>query len=182
MEAIHLASREIPFEDPPARVWANIRAALAEEGTLSEPVPRWQRWFRYVGVLPDPAPIASVAALAILGILLLVHSRVFQSNLTSNPPKLVAEAASAADYVSDDAKLTHTLEEMEKSYWAREKSLDPSVQVIYQKSLRSLDNSINECRASVRRQPADDLAQQYLLTAYAQKAEVLTSALEFGSR
>jgi hypothetical protein len=71
---------------------------------------------------------------------------------------------------------------MEKSYWAREKSLDPSVQVIYQKSLRSLDNSINECRASVRRQPADDLAQQYLLTAYAQKAEVLTSALEFGSR
>jgi hypothetical protein len=56
------------------------------------------------------------------------------------------------------------------------------VQVIYQKRLRSLDNSINECRDSVRRQPADDLAQQYLLTAYAQKAEVLASALEFGNR
>jgi hypothetical protein len=45
-------------------------------------------------------------------------------------------------------------------------------------SLASLDDEIVECRKNAFRQPSNPLTAQYLASAYAQKAEVLQSALE----
>jgi hypothetical protein len=44
--------------------------------------------------------------------------------------------------------------------------------------LNSLDASIRECNDSLQREPGNSLAHEYLLAAYSQKAEVLSSALE----
>jgi len=56
------------------------------------------------------------------------------------------------------------------------------VKATYRKGLESLDASIEECRASVEREPGDTLARQYLVAAYTQKAEVLATALQFDVR
>ncbi len=179
LEQILFAGRELKLEEPPARVWANIRATLAEQGAFRRPLSGWRRWFDYPALLPQPAPVAAIAAVVILGAVLLLHSRAFETNFASRPrPDATVQVAGATWYASND-DLARTLADMETSYRAREKALDPSVKVIYQKSLQSLDNSINECRESVRREPANDLANEYLVSAYAQKAQVLASALEF---
>src|SRR5262245_7342667 len=38
------ASVALPDEDPPARLWANIRVVLREEGVIKAPSGFWERW------------------------------------------------------------------------------------------------------------------------------------------
>jgi len=67
---------------------------------------------------------------------------------------------------------------LEEAFRAREGSFAPDVKATYENSLNSLDASIRECGDSLQREPGNSLAHEYLLAAYSQKAEVLSSALE----
>jgi hypothetical protein len=182
LEAIRLGSRALPLEDPPDRMWATIRAQLAQEGVFRNPAVGWRSWFPFFGLLPNAAPVAALAVVTVFGIFLMVHSRTFLQSKASNHAATPAVEVAAAQVSAVDDNLLRQLEEMEKTYRARETALDPALKAVYQKSLESLDTSIDECRDSVRREPSNDLAHEYLLTAYAQKAEVLTSALQFEGR
>jgi hypothetical protein len=146
------------YEDPPALVWANVRGALAAEGILRRPVKGWLKWFPRFGIMDCVAPLASLVCLAIFGALLL------EPPLVVPPPEPPVIAA------------------MVKSYRAREKYLDPAVQVSFRKGLQSLDNSIRECRDSIEKEPSNTLAYEYLATAYEQKAATLSGALEYDDR
>ncbi len=186
LETIRLASRQMRLEEPPARVWSNIRAQLASEEIFRHPARGWRRWLQFSGLLPHPhpAPVAALAGLVVFGAFLLVHPGVFQKKVAPPyPPAQTVNLAATSPAVSaEDEDVARTIGEMEKSYRASEKRLDPAVKIVYQKGLESLDSSIHECRASVQREPTNDLAHEYLLSAYAQKAEVLASALEFEGR
>ncbi len=182
LEAIRQASRELPLVEPPARVWANVRAQLTQDGVIREPESAWPRWFH--AWLLKPAPLAAFAAVAVFGMFLMVRSRNLgpgsAPNVASRRPVATTRVASPVD--PSEASLARTVKEMEASYQEREKALDPAVKVVYQKSLESLDTSIDECRDSVRQEPSNDLAHEYLIAAYTQKAEVLASALQFEGR
>ncbi len=182
MDHIRLASRQMALEEPPARVWANIRATLAQEGMFHAPLRGWSAWFQPLRLLPSPAPLVALAGLTILAATLLLPPAAIDRNLTSNAPiPHAAAGAPLAASLNEDSELSRTLQDMEKSYQARQATLDPAEKAIYQKSLESLDTSIDECRDSVRREPGNTLAREYLLAAYVQKAEVLESVLEFGA-
>lgn len=183
LNQILFASRELSLEEPPARVWASVRATLAQEGLFREVPSGWQEWFFRLGIVPAPAPIAVLAALFILGAAFLIPPK--PRDLTSNPNRSSVRLAAVTElphYLNEENDLARTLKGMEESYRAQQTALDPGLQAIYEKSLKSLDNSIIECRDSVRREPSNDLAHEYLLNAYAQKAELLASALEFEGR
>jgi hypothetical protein len=75
--------------------------------------------------------------------------------------------------------LERVVNELEQTFRARESSLSPDLKATYDKSLNSLDASIRECNDSLQYQPGNSLTHEYLVTAYSQKAEVLSSALEF---
>jgi len=75
--------------------------------------------------------------------------------------------------------LEQAVRELEEAFKAREATLAPDVQATYEHSLSSLDASIRECNDSLQREPGNSLAHEYLFAAYSQKAEVLSSALEF---
>lgn len=183
LKLIRSAARQIPLEDPPPRTWERIRAALVEEGAFRRSPSAWQRWLRGWGLTPTPAPVAALAGVAILGVALLLSTRV------QNPPLTQSDTLTASavrtDFgpdLSDEDALGKTIKEMETSYHLQMTSLEPSLRAVYEKSLASLDNSITQCRNSVREEPSNDLAHEYLLNAYAQKAEVLASALEYEGR
>jgi hypothetical protein len=75
--------------------------------------------------------------------------------------------------------LAATVSELENSYQARKTSFEPADQDTYERSLASLNNSIREARASLKEEPENALAREYLTAAYEQKAEVLSAALEY---
>jgi hypothetical protein len=78
--------------------------------------------------------------------------------------------------------VAHVVSDLEGSFRQNEGSMAPDLKATYEKSLVSLDSSIQECLDSLRQEPGNTLAHDYLLTAYSRKAEVLSSALEFEGR
>lgn len=175
LEALRRQSGELPLEDPPALVWSNVRAALEAEGTLKEPSTGFRLW-RGLSWAHWAAPASVLATLAIAaGFLVMAPSR-----LEIVGPTAPAGGELVSFNVSRD--LMNTVSQLEQNYAARESSLDPGLKATYRKSLDSLDASIKECRATVETKPSDTLAQEYLLAAYTEKAEVLQSALEMDAR
>jgi len=183
MVQIRSASRHLPLEEPPARVWANIRAALQGEGILREQVPAWYGWFPRLAFLPRPVPLGAFACLALLGLTLLITSGGFEPNSARDLPSPggTVIAAGAISPGLDEA-MARTLRDMENAYLSRENFLEPAVKTVYRRSLESLDANIQESLTYCQREPGNTLAQKYLVNAYKSKAEVLASALELGGR
>jgi len=183
LKLILAASRQLPLEDPPPRVWARIRTGLLEERAFRGEPSGWQRWFRDFRLAPQPVPIVALVGLAMLSSAVLLSTRAHDPSLTSGE-MLIATASQSelTPDMSDEGTLRKTIKEMETSYDAGKSKLDPSLRAVYEKSLDSLNVSIAQCRRSVHEEPSNDLAHEYLVNAYAQKADVLTSALEYEGR
>ncbi len=182
LELIRWRSSELLLEDPPARVWANIRATLAAEGYLREPQVGWLKWLPSLGefhLMRYAAPFAAMACLILVATLLTIRTNQDRVSRPSSPQESVPVNAPEA---AVNAGLVESVSAMEKSYREREKFLDPAIQASYRKGLKSLDDSIRECRDSLDKEPTDAVAREYLASAYQQKAAVLFAALEYDGR
>jgi hypothetical protein len=182
LEALRWAARELPLEEPSPAVWSNIRAQLLAAGAFAEDVSLWQR-FRQLDFLRRPIPVAAFACMVILGCLLTAPQNYPEHNATSVSTALRAgPAVRSMAFIGDSDALEGVVHELEETFRAREASLAPDLKATYDNSLISLDTSIRECSDSLAREPGNSLAHEYLLAAYSQKAEVLSSALEFAER
>jgi hypothetical protein len=173
LQQVIAASSQLEDAEPPSRLWANLRVTLVSEGVIRQQPSLWQRWVNAIAFLRRPAPVTALACLGLLSLSLVAPSRVPDS---SSQALQVSKAS--ASLPSVDSNLQQTVQELQANYQAREVSFRPEVKAAYQRSLKSLDTSIEECRDSVEHQPGNTLAHEYLLAAYQQKAEVLQSALE----
>ena len=179
LEALRSAALELPLEQPSPAVWSNIRAQLVAAGAFAERVSLWNR-FRQLHFLHRPIPVTAFGCLVILGCLLTAPlnypERDTNSTLTALP---AGTAIRSTAFMGDSDALEQVVRELEETFRAREGSLAPDLKATYENSLISLDASIRECSDSLEREPDNSLAHEYLLAAYSQKAEVLSSALEF---
>ena len=179
LEAIRSAAREIPLEEPSPAVWSNIRARLADEGVFVE-TPGFQGWFRHLGFLSRPVPVAAFACMLVLGCFVTAPQTYFQQDNNAALMTVPARPAmSSMAFAGDSEALEQVVHELEVTFKTRQGSLRPDLKAVYDTSLKSLDASIEECRDSLKGEPGNSLAHDYLLAAYTEKAEVLTSALEF---
>ena len=178
LEAVIARADSLPLISPPERVWTNIRAALVAEGIIHEPESAWKRWFSPLNLLGRPAPVTALAGLVVLAIALTAPPQ------TSVSPSFSSSSSSSGSSFEEPstAALTSTLVDMEKNYQSRKTALEPTVQETYERSLASLDHSIRECKDSVEKDPNNALAREYLVAAYEQKAQVLSTALEYDSQ
>lgn len=180
LEGMRTECRTLSLEDPPARLWANVRATLATEGVIRE------RRQGFLGGLAFPVfgraavPVTALACLAVLSSVLMVRPSSINRSRTSSWLSVADRDATAAKvYTLDNSALAGMVGELENNFEARRGSLAPSVQESYRKGLQSLDDSIRECRQSVESEPGNTLAREYLVAAYSQKAEVLAAALKY---
>jgi hypothetical protein len=166
--------------DPPAAVWASIRSTLVAEGVIQEPSRGIFGGFLFPSFARMAAPAAALACLAIVGAIMLVPPASLD-NSTNSAWLTAADRNTVAEHVFkvEDEDLASTVSELEKSFEAQQALLPPSVKAAYQQGLRSLDDSIRECRESVGREPGNTLAREFLVSAYSQKAEVLAAALKY---
>ena len=191
IELIGSLGGELALEEPPPAVWANIRAALVAEGVIHPPAVFWQRWLpsRNRGLLglsrwPLAGLAATAAAVAVLTVVLLQGPGSRSSYQTASAGRL-GPSALAQNYDVNPrgmGQAQQTIQRLEQAYYANEPSMEPSMKATYAKSIQSLDEEIHECQASMQRQPENTLAQEYLSSAYMQKAQLLQSALEYNLR
>jgi hypothetical protein len=182
IQQIRTISSGIELEDPPAVVWTRVRSALVAEGIIKMPPgfrPRWAPG-RVARLFRAPMPVAALAA-AIIAAVVLLKAPKHQGHA---PVARAVRTAVVQEYMApaEVAELKRTIQQLELAYDANESLLEPSMKATYRKSLDSLNDEIRECESSIQQDPQDGLARQYLSTAYAQKAQLLQSALEFDLR
>jgi len=176
LQMLRCAAADLPLEDPSPVVWANVRAQLDAEGAFQQNGNNWRRFFSGHS-FPHAVPVGVLASLMILGTVLTVPNVVRWDS-----PKAVSASffTTTADVLpGEDVNLVQVIGDLETNYRANEKFLAPELKATYEKSLLSLNGSIEECLDSLHHQPSNTLAHEYLLNAYTRKAEILSSALEF---
>ncbi|MGH9452956.1 MAG: hypothetical protein ACRD2O_03190 [Terriglobia bacterium] len=166
------AVRETFEANPPEALWPALRASLISEGVIHKPEGSRFRWLKHWEILRRPIPVAAAAIVAIACAVLL---NTLKGPIRGSRSQIASQVA-ATD--TTDAQMQGTVDQMERRFQAKVASFDPSLRDTYVKSLASLNSEILECQKNQQLQPRNPLTLQYLTTAYAQKADVLQSALE----
>ena len=173
--AIESAARELGAEaEPPERIWLSLRAQLEAEGLIRSRGPSEEKsgWFAaWLGMLPRPALAGAYLSFLFAAALLIglqSSSRPDRAFLPSNT--LPAIEAARTQISAEERGTVQT---------SRER--DPEVSASLRRNLAVVDNFIALCEKSVREEPQNDLAREYLYGAYQQKAELLATMTERGT-
>ena len=172
--ALQLGSEGIA---PPERVWISLRNQLEAEGLFhgSAAAPRIASdanhgWW---AVFQRPAFAGAflglvVAAASTVGYLSNSAQTTVQSQLT---PRQEISSVPAADSVFKEEVLTVGIDSIPGL-----QRQDTAVTASIRRNLQIVDNFIAICEKSVREQPDNQMAREYLYGAYQQKAELLATA------
>jgi hypothetical protein len=176
LEAIRSAGVEWGAEEvsPPAHLWTALRTQLESEGLIRQRSAQ-QGWLAgWFGAAPRWALAgASVSVLLIAG--MLASFQTAESDIKAAFPVRMSIAARPKVEVSDLGKtLDGDLKRVLDSF--------PEGNALLASSLREnlgiVDNLIAVCEKSVREQPDDPMARDYLYGAYEQKAVLLATATD----
>lgn len=156
-------------EDPSPRVWNRIEIALRQEGLIRDQRPalapvRKVRW--------SPAWLVPLAASFLLIFGLLLYQRggiepqtaqirpvVSQPLMVGLPEGVSADQAELLKIVATEA---------------------PSMRAAYESEFKAVNAYIRDAELAVRRNPNDQISQQYLTNAYEQRAMVYEMAMDHG--
>jgi hypothetical protein len=165
LELIVSAASSLPELDPPERVWTSLRARLEADGLVH---PHKSFGERLLGFFPArPHTAFATAMISALAVALLIVPQ--------------APAPGTARNAEDSPwTLTRVSEQLAREADAsRDFHLrDPQVAASYEQNLKLVDNLIGECQRKVSEDPNDEMAREYLVTAYQQKADLLNALSE----
>jgi hypothetical protein len=171
LDTIHDTAPSLAATDPepPARVWIALRAQLEEEGLIHEPRRGLARWFNGIfGVVPRPALAgAYLVALVAVGFAL------------SGPGRMQSDNnAWMSGTQSSTQPLSASLDTAEQNTISSMPDRNPVVTASLRKNLAIIDNDIALCEKSVREEPGNEFARDYLYEAYQQKADLISQVTE----
>jgi hypothetical protein len=167
-DAIQIAARDLSTveEEPAPHVWTLLRAQLEQEGLIRN---RNTGWFRgFFGAIPRPALAGAYLAILIAAAVALsgpIHRQVNDYRWIQG---------------TETAKLGADLDSVEQNTVAAFSNYNPVVTASLHQNLAIVDNYIALCEKSVREEPENEMARDYLYGAYEQKADLLAQMAERG--
>ena len=172
LETITAMARElcVPDEEPPARVWTQLRAQLVDEGIIRAPelqhtTEQKSGWLAGVlGFMRRPVMVAAYSAVMVLAAVF-----AWQHYAGVDEPSQFPQSAVTAQ---------NNLNKLETQTMADLQTIDPESNVKLRRDLKIVNDFIAVCEKAVREQPKDETARQYLYGAYQQKSQLLTAATE----
>ncbi len=172
LETIITMARElsVPDEEPPARVWTQLRTQLVEEGIIRTPelqhaTEQKSGWLAGVlGFMRRPVMVAAYAAIMVFaaGLTYLHYAPI------DDPNQFPQSAVNAQN----------NLNKLEAQTMGDLQTIDPDANVKLRADLKIVNDFIAVCEKAVREQPKDEAARQYLYGAYQQKSQLLAAATE----
>ncbi|MGB0037186.1 MAG: hypothetical protein WBP79_17095 [Candidatus Acidiferrales bacterium] len=157
--------------EPPAHLWTSLRAQLEQEGLIRSSRRSWARWLggSFAGV-PRPALAGAYLALLIavaFGLSGPIHRQVNDYRWSEGTR-------------TSTAPLGAQLDTAEHATVSSVRNSNPTVTASLHSGLAIVDNYIALCEKSVREEPQNELARDYLYEAYQQKADLLEQMTERG--
>ena len=176
LEAVRAAGAEWGAEEvsPPERIWTALRVQLESEGLIRERSGGRDWLASWLGATPRWALAgASVSLLLIAG--MLASFQTTESDIRAGLPMRLSIAAAPKVEISELGKtLDGDLKRVLDSFPEGSALLASS----FRENLGIVDNLIAVCEKSVREQPDDPMARDYLYGAYEQKAVLLATATD----
>ena len=171
LEAITQTAGELDAETPapPERVWLALRAQLQEEGILRERQAVAASFADFFSVFSRPALASAYVAVLLAA--------------------LVLGGFSLTQYGGEPLQQFPAPEKMLQPQFARAEQRemvslhhhDPDVVATYRDNLEIVDKFIAACEKTVREEPSNRMAREYLYAAYQQKADLLATMTEVGT-
>jgi hypothetical protein len=166
----------IADEEPPERVWMALRFQLGQEGLIREPhqasPSALTRWLDGISAAM-PRPALAGAYLAFLITVAFALGRPIDS------PRINAENWVRRTQ-SSTMPLSAQLNNAEQNAVSMAVSSKSLVTASLHKNLDIVDNYISLCEKSVREDPENEIARDYLYEAYQQKADLLAQMSDRG--
>ncbi len=173
LEAIRTSAGDLAAveSDPPRHLWASLRAQLESEGLIREPA--------HAGGLAGFFTFFPRPALAGAYLSLVLACAVFVGMQTRPRVEVAAVHPHGLPAVIATVEPQHS--EVEQRTLRAMHEHNPAVADTFVRSLFQVDNFIRLCEKTVREQPGNDLAREYLYAAYQQKADLLAVIAERGA-
>src|SRR6266849_5565338 len=185
-ELIAASASQLPSEvEPPTRVWVALRAQLEAEKIIREPqIDDRSPWWQGFGLLIRGRGLAAAA----IAFVMIFAAGYFQVTHRPNAVPLADGtpiATSAPVVVEPFAVAASSLDQEEQSLGPMQTAstgVSPvsPVNDSLRENLATLNAFIKECRKRLLEDPNDQVARDYLASAYQQKAEILAAMMERG--
>jgi hypothetical protein len=171
LQAIYTATREWAAiePEPPVRVWTGLRAQLEKEGLIRDGRRVRPRWFE--GIFSTWPRIALAGAY-----LAVVIAVAF--GLSGPIKKRMNDSQWLAGAQITIRPLNAQFDPVEQKTISPLHDSNPVVTASLHKNLAIVDNYIALCEKSVREEPQNEMARDYLYEAYQQKADLLSQMSE----
>ncbi len=165
--------------DPPAFVWVSLKAQLEQEGLIRDAVhagepsqkERSRGWLAGIfTVVPRPALAGAYLLALIAG----------SFALTGPSAKQLNESRWISGTQDSTGAMSAQLQTAERDSVSAMAGSDPVVTASLHDNLAIVDNYIALCEKSVREEPENEIARDYLYDAYEQKADLLAQMTERG--
>ncbi len=185
--AIVHAAHAMPAElEPPARLWVSLRARLESEGIIRDLADTPRGSFRDLADTPRGSWLQAISAFfrsralaaATVGLLILAGAflEVRQTvNSRTEAPTVVQTGPS-----NEDIPTVLDPIEADLSNMLPANSMAAPVNDSLRQNLRIVNSFIADCKQRIQEDPQDDLAREYLNSAYQQKAELLAAMMDRG--
>ncbi len=154
-------------EEPSPWVWNSIEVALRQEGLIRQPE-------REHSLTPAPLLGWKLRWLVPLAAAFLVAFGVLMHERGTGQPHLSAGVVTARLQPSEGDPMAIDDQQLLNTVAARM----PSMRAAYEADLRSVNAYIRDAEQSAHSDPNDEVAQQYLMNAYEQRAMVYEMALD----
>lgn len=149
-------------EEPSPRVWNSLESALRQEGLIRQPqrdqpvIPFVQRW-RMAWLVPVTA-------------MLLIGGVILSQRGDQSGSQVLVQQKTTPSQPSTNGDDDQVLEAVA--------ARAPAVKEVYKADLQSVNAYIKDAEKSAQANPNDEEAQQYLMSAYEQKAMIYDMALD----
>ncbi len=169
-------SRNLPEIEPPVTLWPRIREQLAAEGVIREKGEELSRWWGFLrGPFFTPRFAGAVASLIVLVGLVAIAPR-FNRQGAGGPGEITLATGGIRASIIVPALLA-----MEESYRAEAAALPADVTATSDVCMLTLNRAIEECKRIIEEEPDNALAQDHLILAYEQKADLLSTSLQWSA-
>jgi hypothetical protein len=165
LELIVSAASSLPELAPPERLWTSLRAQLDAEGLLHTHKSLWEQFLEFFPARPRATFAAAMVSAAAAVLLILPQAPA---------PGLAGHGPSSPWNLSRVSEQLASGEADASNFHLR----DPQVAASYQQNLALVDNLIGECQREMNEDPNDEMAREYLVAAYQQKADLLNAFSE----
>ena len=161
--------------EPPEYLWSSLRRQLESEGLIRE-TSRQRGWFEvWFGAAPRWTLAGASVSLLLIAAMMASYQMSERKSAAVLPLRLSISAATPKLVAADLGK---TLDGDAKRVFDSLPEGNPVLASSLRENLGIVDNLIADCEKSVREQPDDAIARDYLYGAYEQKAVLLATATD----